>query len=85
MATTTTVDFEDPEQALPVLKKAYYELMMGGQKTRIRFGDREVQYSSGDLETLGAVITQMEADLAKANGDKPTRYAIKFGSFSRRL
>lgn len=77
------VDYENPEEVLPVLRKAYYQLLSGSKVARIRFADREVTYAATDISTLETVISALEAEVAKANGSKPTRFAMRLGSFRR--
>jgi len=78
----------DPCEAAVVLRKAYYDAQQGGggQVIGVRFGDREVKYSSdktGGLERLYNDMLRAEALCDIKLGNAPKRHAIKFGSVRR--
>ena len=72
---------DSPCELAAYLKQQYYALLAGGNPISIRFADREVKYSTGNLDVMQAEILRLEALCAKAQGDKPRRYAFRLGAF----
>jgi len=80
------VNDDDPCQRLAALKSAYYALISGQAETLVRYkgpeGEREVRYSSGNIERLSAAIALAETECAEAQGtlNRNRRFSIRGGS-----
>ena len=69
-----TVDINDPCAVVTELRKAELIIATGGGVIRARFGDDDVQFSSGSLSSLRALIGRYDG-LCAAKAGKRLRYA----------
>ncbi len=69
----------DPCAALVKLRPAYMKLRTQGSVQKVKFRDRDVEFSRVDVADLGALITQLEAECAAKTGTR-RRMAITAGS-----
>lgn len=67
----------DPCEALKVLRPAYMRMAAGQGEQKIEFRDRQLWLHKADLSALQALVRQMEAECAEAQGVtlKPKRFA----------
>lgn len=75
-----TPDYADPCAMLEYLRPAYYQLLAGERTVSVRFGDREVQYTSAAISDLRDEIQALEIACAEKNGTPQRRFAIRAGS-----
>jgi hypothetical protein len=75
----------DPCGSAATLRQAYYTLVAGGAPLTISFKagangvERLTTFNKGSPEALLKVIRSFEAKCAVANGDRPTRFALRAG------
>lgn len=69
----------DPCAALAVLRPVYMQLLVEGGIKRLTFRDRTTEFQAADAKGLLALIQQLEADCANANGGPRKRFAATVG------
>lgn len=75
------VDWSDPCAAAAALSASYYKLLSGSQRESVRFADREVRYTRGNLEALRQEMDRKREDCDKKNGMQTrSRFAITASS-----
>lgn len=73
-------DWSDPCAVLIWLRPHYYKVAAGVQEIRITYKGRDTQYGQANLQQLGMLMQQLEADCARKNGTAVgRRRAIRFG------
>lgn len=80
------IDWDDPCATLASLREAYEKILTGSQEERVRFSDREVQYSKADIATLRDEIRRYDAlcaDATNAGTGKRRRFAVTAGTRRR--
>ena len=72
-----TFDPLDPCQRYLALDRAYLELISGGNRVRLRFGDRDAEYGRGDAELLRRERDEAEILCRRARGvrSKPRSFS----------
>jgi hypothetical protein len=70
----------DPCAALAVLRPVYMQLRVEGGVKRIKFRDRDTEFSPPDIGDVAALIAQLEADCSAQNGTTRKRFAITAGA-----
>lgn len=77
----TLPDINDPCAMVTYLKTQYLALLGGGAPISVRFADREVKYSTGNIEQLAAEILRFEGLCAKSQGMATRRFAGRLGAY----
>ncbi|KRQ99270.1 gpW family head-tail joining protein [Bradyrhizobium valentinum] len=78
------INFNDPCAAADQLRTIYYQLLSGQSVVSVSFGDRTVAYSQVSMETLSQEIARFDAECQAKETGRPTRYAMRLGSFARK-
>lgn len=78
------IDYTDPAQLLALLRPAYYAILAGQGPQTIDWpgpngSTRRITYRDTNLDTLRGEIERLDAQIAKAAGGSPKRYAIRCG------
>ncbi len=66
-------DWEDPCAILTWLRPQYYKVAAGRHTIQVRHGDTETRYSDANIQQLGNLMRQLEADCRAATGSARRR------------
>ena len=66
----------DPCAALKALRPVYMQLRAEGGVRRVRFRDRDTEFTVADVEGLSSLISQLESECAAKSGRRTRRAAV---------
>lgn len=79
-----TIDYDDPQAVLDIIRPAYYALLSGGRPQTIEIPtpggtSKRVTYHATDVKELGQEVRRLEAIVAQKRTGKRQRYAFRAG------